>query len=248
MPKSYKKFLSTLSLRRATAPFPRLSSATLFLSTLSLRRATSYQLNCCWSHMDFYPRSPCGERRIIAVGVGVAAAISIHALLAESDTAPTRARRPATAFLSTLSLRRATCRPVEIRPSLVHFYPRSPCGERHMYPIGFSTAIRISIHALLAESDFPQQSSRPRAALFLSTLSLRRATSANNQYICKAGISIHALLAESDIARSASMMSSSPFLSTLSLRRATLPDLRLHSAATHFYPRSPCGERPIALP
>ena len=124
-------FLSTLSLRRATAPFPRLSSATLFLSTLSLRRATSYQLNCCWSHMDFYPRSPCGERRIIAVGVGVAAAISIHALLAESDTAPTRARRPATAFLSTLSLRRATkCFKRRTR-RCCDFYPRSPCGERH---------------------------------------------------------------------------------------------------------------------
>ena len=56
-------------------------------------------------------------------------------------------------------------------------------------------------------------------------------------------ISIHALLAESDVPGNIVLTNVLLFLSTLSLRRATLPDLRLHSAATHFYPRSPCGER-----
>ena len=57
----------------------------------------------------------------------------------------------------------------------------------------------ISIHALLAESDFPTVSSLPRAASFLSTLSLRRAT--YDLHGLKMGycISIHALLAESDL-------------------------------------------------
>ena len=35
--------------------------------------------------MDFYPRSPCGERLHIFASSGVDFAISIHALLAESD-------------------------------------------------------------------------------------------------------------------------------------------------------------------
>ena len=56
----------------------------------------------------------------------------------------------------------------------------------------------ISIHALLAESDLPAFASIWQESLFLSTLSLRRATKAGaqNQKRCK--ISIHALLAESD--------------------------------------------------
>ena len=56
-------FLSTLSLRRATALFlPELKKLLLFLSTLSLRRAT-----CPLRQLQFALR------------------ISIHALLAESD-------------------------------------------------------------------------------------------------------------------------------------------------------------------
>ena len=58
--------------------------------------------------------------------------------------------------------------------------------------------VRISIHALLAESDisvFWTALSRP---LFLSTLSLRRATHYDNYNLHCVEISIHALLAESD--------------------------------------------------
>ena len=56
-------------------------------------------------------------------------------------------------FLSTLSLRRATRRPIFYCRTEWNFYPRSPCGERP-HPIGiFVTVVEISIHALLAESD-----------------------------------------------------------------------------------------------
>ena len=34
---------------------------------------------------DFYPRSPCGERRAVKISCAWSASISIHALLAESD-------------------------------------------------------------------------------------------------------------------------------------------------------------------
>ena len=65
-------------------------------------------------------------------------AISIHALLAESDYwLPVRHSRTE-AFLSTLSLRRATTGyPLDI-PEPKHFYPRSPCGERRLRNIDYS--------------------------------------------------------------------------------------------------------------
>ena len=37
------------------------------------------------AHTDFYPRSPCGERRVTVLGIQHKVGISIHALLAESD-------------------------------------------------------------------------------------------------------------------------------------------------------------------
>ena len=145
----------------------------------------------------FYPRSPCGERRCVAFCIisdrpflstlslrratsdGITLIgnhnFSIHALLAESDNAPRCTRPLLMHFLSTLSLRRATCRQVETKPSLVLFYPRSPCGERQ-----------------------PRVSYGMGYFCFLSTLSLRRATVAVTQCITVMHFSIHALLAESD--------------------------------------------------
>ena len=58
------RFLSTLSLRRATASSGTLPRGLrLFLSTLSLRRATATVGSGRNQRQDFYPRSPCGERR-----------------------------------------------------------------------------------------------------------------------------------------------------------------------------------------
>ena len=101
--------------------------------------------------------------------------ISIHALLAESDRHRAAPTRPGWAFLSTLSLRRATTRGQGAPLGIPYFYPRSPCGERraaysqwtppiYFYPRspcgerppladGAQPDAAISIHALLAESD-----------------------------------------------------------------------------------------------
>ena len=59
------------------------------------------------------------------------------------------------------------------------------------------------------------------AVLFLSTLSLRRATRANRLAHAPPEISIHALLAESDSVPHWPVPRQQKFLSTLSLRRAT---------------------------
>mgnify|MGYP000727419528 CR=1 FL=1 len=57
-----------------------------------------------------------------------------------------------------------------------NFYPRSPCGERLIDEIQLEFNSLISIHALLAESDGAGLSSCFGKIIFLSTLSLRRAT------------------------------------------------------------------------
>ena len=56
----------------------------------------------------------------------------------------------------------------------------------------------ISIHALLAESDQLYINGTAETIIFLSTLSLRRATWAKSLFRYLDIISIHALLAESD--------------------------------------------------
>ena len=106
---------------------------------------------------------------------GIGIAISIHALLAESDDSMMRKLE-----------------------DMIHFYPRSPCGERPLQYSQTCGAVRISIHALLAESD-DALSVRVWIVLpFLSTLSLRRATLRPVSAFLAVQISIHALLAESD--------------------------------------------------
>ena len=192
-----------------------------FLSTLSLRRAT--KLIACQNGqlLDFYPRSPCGERlRVLdgskssieisihallaesdqrtAQNAPLTMSISIHALLAESDCIMTITICTASRFLSTLSLRRATAGTAGAARSRRDFYPRSPCGERRSH----------------CQSGF-------HCVGFLSTLSLRRATAGYPELFDDLKISIHALLAESDVLGLGHCFGHNIFLSTLSLRRAT---------------------------
>ena len=170
------RFLSTLSLRRATFTACRVTSGVAdfyprspcgerpisiqcitpsgqFLSTLSLRRATGLLHCLIIGRINFYPRSPCGERLVITVIIHRKHAISIHALLAESDFLFCWCHRPECQFLSTLSLRRATRCTQQDLAQHIDFYPRSPCGERLALFSGSPLIARISIHALLAESD-----------------------------------------------------------------------------------------------
>ena len=146
----------------------------------------------------FYPRSPCGERQPIFSKINTRRSISIHALLAESDSNrelnPTKYRDISIHAL----LAESDTWPLAIGPlifisihallaesdcvnrfhaaDMSYFYPRSPCGERLNNINSSVNTADISIHALLAESDLTSVVS-----------------SAGTM-----GISIHALLAESD--------------------------------------------------
>ena len=124
-----------------------------FLSTLSLRRATYWPRVIVSPTLYFYPRSPCGERLTVPDLGKRDIRISIHALLAESDRHGVRIAKIDLAFLSTLSLRRATGSVHRTIDTASNFYPRSPCGERRVKSFMRNGFFLISIHALLAESD-----------------------------------------------------------------------------------------------
>ena len=240
---------------------------------------------------NFYPRSPCGERRsnqpvtmrtwkflstlslrrATQAANGLANAppeISIHALLAESDTRRTYHKDESQEFLSTLSLRRATgILAISLRIVFAEFLSTLSLRRATAFSFALLYSTTISIHALLAESDPRSSPSASMRALFLSTLSLRRATTtathtttaskflstlslrrataadAEANAAADAQISIHALLAESDDQLKAKQQELTAFLSTLSLRRATSSRRKYRRTNPYFYPRSPCGER-----
>ena len=192
--------------------------------------------------MNFYPRSPCGER-------------PYDGLIASANFCHFYPRSPCGERL--ISPHSA--------PDNGNFYPRSPCGERLFLLRKITITVDISIHALLAESDFWRNNRNKNLLLFLSTLSLRRATGEintrgsvkvflstlslrrathydNYNLHCveisihallaesdlrvldgskSSMISIHALLAESDYTMTTTICTALRFLSTLSLRRAT---------------------------
>ena len=146
-------FLSTLSLRRAT----RLLAADEVHHVISihalLAESDGISVDTLTSYITFLSTLSLRRATRETTSIKPIFSISIHALLAESDP-PRVLRQPtATGFLSTLSLRRATWPPVRDVIQWEDFYPRSPCGERQ--PPGIYLIIRL---------------------LFLSTLSLRRAT------------------------------------------------------------------------
>ena len=146
-----------------------------FLSTLSLRRATRLQSRTYQAKDDFYPRSPCGERQGVSTMDNGVTQISIHALLAESDETIPGTQTGTGKFLSTLSLRRATPRlpcpltsPTVFLSTLslrratiqgnadynVMIFLSTLSLRRATWLTSFpSSPTRISIHALLAESD-----------------------------------------------------------------------------------------------
>ena len=150
------------------------TGAERFLSTLSLRRATAAVAINSTRSANFYPRSPCGER---PVPWACAAASS-------------------------------------------NFYPRSPCGERHIPQGTYWINTRISIHALLAESDLKAPLGTDRGRISIHALLAESDFSCRDKMTASQAISIHALLAESDG-----------------------PILAYNIDNENFYPRSPCGER-----
>ena len=191
----------------------------LFLSTPSVRRATAGIQHSLLQHANFYPRPPCGGRRVkITRNYGRSCYFY--------------PRPPCGGRL--LSDRQ---RPI----GGDDFYPRPPCGGRPRMSriwilwrlflstpsvrratgaaVDRHTGRQISIHALRAEGDCSD----------LVT------------YIHIA-ISIHALRAEGDLQLGSQLRHQGLFLSTPSVRRATNVVV-VWNLLQNFYPRPPCGGR-----
>ena len=215
-----KKFLSTLSLRRATGQHAANRHRLKISIHALLAESDERKQEGPRRSKNFYPRSPCGERPaytwtatrwktfLSTLSLRRATLDALTAQRIEAFLSTLSLRRatcvcvddltPEQVFLSTLSLRRATTIVFEFLHIQLNFYPRSPCGERRQNAIDNLNAVSISIHALLAESDPKISSYCYSLQIFLSTLSLRRAT------------------------RDVQILHfTRQFLSTLSLRRAT---------------------------
>ena len=191
-------FLSTLSLRRATLMWWQ-SNTTIKISIHALlAESDSYHSLLVTFVFNFYPRSPCGERR--------------QATYSSAD-------------------------------SCIDFYPRSPCGERRESVDMYKISKQISIHALLAESDGDGFVYCDTDSVFLSTLSLRRATTLPITSNVVIRISIHALLAESDDPGKRSILYTLQISIHALLAESDIHICQIAARTDYFYPRSPCGER-----
>ena len=169
------KFLSTLSLRRATT-----RPAFLFYVAVISIHALLAESDTCWRTARllrnyFYPRSPCGERRALAAASSSSSIISIHALLAESDGTASPGPPDRTISIHAL-LAESDDHCTHLFNCFTNFYPRSPCGERHVSTKGsYHTMANFYPRSPCGERHFSVfRGSFPK--LFLSTLSLRRAT------------------------------------------------------------------------
>ena len=194
-------------------------------SMLSLRRATTRGQGAPVGVPYFYPRSPCGERHHIPAA---------HVQLS--------------IFLSTLSLRRATKHYSRMPARQKYFYPRSPCGERRNSVNAGRNPTHISIHALLAESDWYTRCRQSCRYISIHALLAESDDHMAENWARFIEISIHALLAESDRSNVRAPRLGIAFLSTLSLRRATSSCSGSRYSNRYFYPRSPCGERQSKTP
>ena len=145
----------------------------------------------------------------------------------------------------------------------LYFYPRSPCGERRALACSAGSgclflstlSLRrattflevhyyvsyISIHALLAESDYII-----RHAVNLHSISIHALLAESDtliwDVIALITISIHALLAESDSVRPHTRQRDAISIHALLAESDGISSI-INNVINNFYPRSPCGER-----
>ena len=168
--------------------------------------------------------------------------ISIHALLAESDKNTSIAGRITEISIHALLAESDNqCKIDQKRSS--NFYPRSPCGERQSSGWGIPNWESISIPALLAEWEFLFSVFFYLENIFLSTLSLRRATTCGGGWNEQPRYFYPRSPCGERPDETAKTSNADTFLSTLSLRRATGKISSVLPGFANFYPRSPCGER-----
>ena len=220
-------FLSTLPARGATAvDVGGKGKRALFLSTLPARGATRTDVvNRGIKLVNFYPRSPRGERlfQFVQLGGGV---VFLSTLPARGATPSLHKTVDVAGFLSTLPARGATTSRLSPPRNASYFYPRSPRGERRPQVQHGVADGDISIHA-------PREGSDALAAdkIILAPISIHAPGEGSDPGLsggqCRHEyISIHAPREGSDLTRRIEAQVRLQFLSTLPARGATcLPRL-----------------------
>ena len=123
------KFLSTLSLRRATDKVLEAVSRNGISIHALLAESDNGRKSLNALAEYFYPRSPCGERPNFHRVRYNTVDISIHALLAESDDTDWEIVNVPKISIHAL-LAESDRHLSQLIPLHSYFYPRSPCGER----------------------------------------------------------------------------------------------------------------------
>ena len=209
-----------------------------------MRRATRGESHRRSRKPNFYPRSPCGERPQRPYVRDSKTGISIHALLAESDRRAHVAAEARSQFLSTLSLRRATTAISAPKKSQKFLSTlslrRATCACQTA-----KNGITISIHALLAESDNSRHYCCLKIGISIHALLAESDLRLKNRQK-RHNISIHALLAESDGGKRQDLPLDTHFYPRSPCGERHNADWRWPEYFNHFYPRSPCGERPAS--
>ena len=195
---------------------------------------------------DFNPRSPCGERP--ATLSDTAGLMIFQSTLSLRRATLSRAQAPPfpREFQSTLSLRRATAGTRTGRKEHPDFNPRSPCGERHFIQGCCEYMAIISIHALLAESDF-----RPsRIDSAYSNFNPRSPCGERRRRWCpRPGggyFNPRSPCGERPASRVLRPLSMADFNPRSPCGERPQPVRRCCFRIPHFNPRSPCGERPLS--
>ena len=245
----------------------RHSRTEAFLSTLSLRRATAAEhrllaLNSISIHALL------AESDLIHITQYSMCKISIHALLAESDILGNPCAGCPAISIHALLAESDGCRIEHDAAVAYDFYPRSPCGERHetdytMYlednfyprsPCGerqTSAAYSQKKYYFYPRSPCGERLASAWAMsetlVFLSTLSLRRATARARRswlwyphFYPRSPCGERRCLPRRPRQRCSNFYPRSPC-------GERLPEARELSSIKYFYPRSPCGERRQSL-
>ena len=194
---------------------------------------------------NFYPRTPCGVRQVVkyvwrlplkflstypvrGTTLDDEALLPVYQFL---STYPVRGTTPVCVlplrpllFLSTYPVRGTTLRHRKRCASSGHFYPRTPCGVRRDSALRAAVQVAISIHVPRAGYDPTPSAMFLPIPAFLSTYPVRGTTQNRQAGSYPTSISIHVPRAGYD------------WLVVTRLQK----DM-------NFYPRTPCGVRPVIL-
>ena len=181
----------------------------------------------CRGGINFYPRSPCGERPVRVVRTCWSPYFYPRSPCGERHGQDVLLPA-ALEFLSTLSLRRATIGGSTNQTHKINFYPRSPCGER-LFGNEAMGAGNNNFYPRSPCGERPGPDCQ-RASFgddFYPRSPCGERQRANRLAHAPPQISIHALLAESDCCARCHCWGLNEFLSTLSLRRATFDAMQI---------------------